>query len=87
MASRKSRIVNIEEVNLIGTLPPAKIHWVRAKMLEMNVNEILLVLRSEWNWTNKTPNVIVQDINNKSDKKFEFLQAADYSGWFIKRLL
>lgn len=85
MESRRSRIITREEMERIGNLPPGKAHWVRKRMNELKVGEALLVDRQDWDWVNKTPQVMVKQENGKGKKKFEFSVAADDSGWFIER--
>jgi len=86
MRTEKSCIITKEEMESIGKLPPGKGHWVRKKMHCLSVDETLFVNRMEWNWANKTPNVIVTDENAKGPKRFEFSEAANGQGWFIERL-
>ncbi len=86
MKPEKSGVITKEEADRIGKLPPGKGHWVRKRLQGLEVGQTLWVLRSEWNWLYKTPNVIVSELNATGPKRFEFTVAADDSGWFIERL-
>jgi hypothetical protein len=86
MGQEKSGIVTKEEMERIGKLPPGKGHWVSKQMNKLEVGQTLHVLRADWHWTNKTPNVIVSAMNSQGPKRFEFSEAADDKGWFIERL-
>lgn len=86
MEPRRSRIITREEMERIGKLPSGKGHWVRKRMNELEVGQALQVYRMDWDWLNKTPQVIVGQENAKGKKKFEFSVAADDSGWFIERV-
>jgi len=86
MEARKSGIIDQEEFERTGSQPPGRGHWARRLMMSLQVEQILKIYRMEWDWKSKSPNVIVRDINKKGKMLLECRDAADYSGWFIKRL-
>lgn len=86
MGPIKSGIIDEAEFNRIGVIPAGRGHWLRLCMKGMNVGQVYKVERSEWDWLNKTPNVIVKDLNNKGPMQFELFKAADHSGWLIRRV-
>jgi hypothetical protein len=86
MKFKESGFVNKEEMESIGRLPNGKAHPVRKALRTMAVGRVLRVVRKEWNWTGKTPQLIVNQMHREGDKRFECSLAADDSGWFIERL-
>ena len=86
MDELKSGKVSREEMQRIGSLQTGKGHKVRKEMKQLDVGEILLVLRKDWNWRYKTPNAIVNDMNTNSNKRFNCTLAANDCGWFIERI-
>lgn len=86
MEQPSHRKVTREEMERIGSLPLGKGHEVRKDMEQMEVGEIIHVLRQHWTWKYKGPNVIVNDMNRKGPMKFKCTLARDDSGWFVERV-
>ena len=81
-----ARFVNHEEFEKTGSHPSGRGHFVRRLLMSMQVGQILKVTRAEWNWKGRTPNVLVKDVQKKTDKRFEFSNTGDFKGWFIRRV-
>ncbi len=86
MKFEQSGFVNKEAVDSIGRLPSGNAHPVRKLMRTMEVGQVLRIVRKEWNWMGKTPQIIVNQMHREGEKRFECTLAADDSGWFIERI-
>jgi heme/copper-type cytochrome/quinol oxidase subunit 2 len=86
MKLNRSGFVKKEDMEQIGRLPNGNAHPVRKMLRTMEVGQVLHVHRMDWNWTAKTPQVIVNQMHSEGDKRFQCSVAADDSGWFIERL-
>ncbi len=86
MIFKKSGLVNKDEVEGMGRLPSGNAHPVRKILRNMEVGAIFRIYKEEWQWQNKTPQIIMNEVSREQGKRFEFTVAADDRSWFIERL-
>lgn len=85
MTRNLSRILSPTEVEQMRTVPPGRGHPVRKVLQALEVGQAYFIDRLEWNWISKTPRVIMNQVERRTDRQFKMEEEASGNGWVITR--
>jgi len=77
--------LSAEEAKDLVLITGKRVSKISAQLLQLNVNEALLILRSDWKGK-KPPYNIINRLAKKTGRKFIKGRLPDGSGWGVKRV-